>query len=99
MNLHLARRLYGVKESALGPAHRLRGNAFGPTTEQFNAFTHHFQMLDLDGIAVKNPKIELVRNLQLGSEQLIIGMTLLSKLHLYVAYKERKLYITLANQH
>lgn len=97
MSLDLARRLYGVKESELGRPHHLRGNAFGPSTKQFKAFAHHFQMLNLDGIAVKNPKIELIRNLELGTEQLIIGMSLLSKLHLYVAYREKVLYITLAN--
>ncbi|MBV9692184.1 MAG: hypothetical protein JO261_00650 [Alphaproteobacteria bacterium] len=32
-------------------------------------------------------------------EEFILGMNVLSKLHVYIAYKERKIYITPVDQH
>lgn len=98
MNLDLARRLYHIEDTALGPLSPLPHDAFGRETDKPKAYRYRFTKLDLDGIAVKNPEIDLIPNLTLGSEQLIIGMSVLDKLHLYIAYKERKLYMTLANQ-
>ena len=39
----------------------------------------------------------LIRNRTPGLPDLIIGMNVLSEMHVYIAYKERKLYITAAN--
>jgi predicted aspartyl protease len=39
------------------------------------------------------------RQSRLNTAELLLGMNVLSKLHLYVAYKERKIYLTAANAH
>jgi hypothetical protein len=42
----------------------------------------------------QRPTGSLVREIESGTPELILGMSVLSKLHVYVAYKERKVYIT-----
>ncbi len=65
-------------------------------------------MLDLSGVTIKNPILTLRPDLapqttktgsHLSSDvvqppDMLIGMNILSHLHVYIAYKERKLYIT-----
>jgi predicted aspartyl protease len=63
------------------------------------SYTYPFKTLDLQGIAVQNPKIILMPD-KLGDPdqpELTIGMSILRKLHLYVAYGEKKLYVTAAD--
>jgi len=43
------------------------------------------------------PTGSLIREVDTGLPQLILGMSVLSKLHVYIASKERKLYITAAD--
>ncbi len=72
-------------------------------------YRHRFKTLTLEGITISNPLMRLIPNM-LPEEQVtgtrvirdhgstlppvIIGMNILSKLHVYIAMKERKLYIT-----
>lgn len=65
-----------------------------------------FKTLTLAGLTVNNPDILLVRQLQsddfrIGSPKMrfLIGMSVLRQLHMYIAYKERVLYVTGANAH
>jgi hypothetical protein len=46
-------------------------------------------------------KIDLdpVYKTRLNTTQALLGMNILSKLHLYIAYRERKIYLTAANAH
>ena len=62
-------------------------------------YSYPFKMLDFDGVAVTNPKIAVVADdfLKGLNVDLIIGIGIMSKLRLYVAYEEEKLYITPAN--
>ena len=74
-------------------------------------WTHHFKSLSLAGIAVTNPQVDIIpdnRKVSLtGSslswqvsninEPMLLGMNVLRHLHLYIAYKEKKLYITPAS--
>jgi predicted aspartyl protease len=75
-------------------------------------YRRRFKTLTFEGVTVANPMLELEPNLvssgvraspRTGSllprdtAPLVLGMSTLSKLHVYIAYKERKLYITAAN--
>lgn len=94
MNLTVARRRFGLTETAAD-----NGSA-----------THQFKSLELDGLVVENPSVRLVPDrmaeampFDLGGvtsetrralPDVIIGQNVLGKLHLYIAYRERKLYVT-----
>jgi predicted aspartyl protease len=80
-------------------------------------YRHTFKSLDFEGIAVANPVVDIIPDLEHGrigrppptgtrindpaAEQglpdMMIGMDILRHLHLYIAYKEQKLYITPAS--
>jgi hypothetical protein len=76
-------------------------------------YRRRFGSLTFEGVAVNSPTVVLrpdltPRNLPTGRaralygvfqapEDLIVGMSVLRRLHAYIAYKERKLYITAAN--
>ena len=43
--------------------------------------------------------IDAIYGVKLDQDQLILGMNVLSKLHLFISYKEKKLYLTAADAH
>jgi predicted aspartyl protease len=71
--------------------------------------THIFRALSFAGVAVSNPRLVMlpdlihgkISNAGAGAESrmpdVILGMDILRHLHLYIAYKEQKLYITPAD--
>lgn len=70
------------------------------------ASTYPFKSLTLEGVAVNNPDIVLISRERAkifaknwGEPKLIIGMGILRRLHLYIAYREKKLYLTPASAH
>ena len=95
MTLKRAKELLGVKDDApdLKPAPdvKLKGAD--------KVYSYPLKSLDLGGVVVRNPNIVLYRdNLDsFGMPDILLGMTVLSKLHIYIAYKEKMLYITAAN--
>ncbi|MEI9993129.1 MAG: pepsin/retropepsin-like aspartic protease family protein [Rhizomicrobium sp.] len=77
------------------------------------AYAHRFQSLEIEGLTISNPVIEILPNVRyskMGVEeswywrthggdndyQLILGMRQLKQLHVYIAYKEKMLYISAA---
>ncbi|HEY2033927.1 MAG TPA: hypothetical protein VGH02_09610, partial [Rhizomicrobium sp.] len=64
-----------------------------------------FKTLSLNGLTVNHPDILLISNSEsdvLGgnaSPKMLIGLSILSKLHLYIAYGEHNLYVTPADAH
>lgn len=88
------------------------GALFGSPTARI--YHHRFKTLDIGGIAVGNPSVEIIPDLMknklehappIGTRfsdddeqdslpDLTIGMSVLSRLHLYIAYTEGKLYVT-----
>jgi len=94
-----ARRIFDIDEKSPGVK---------PLGEH-GVYKYAFKTLTMKGdsegvtITVQNPDIELVPDKTSGmtySEPLIIlGMGILRQLHLYVAYKEKKLYVTPASAH
>jgi predicted aspartyl protease len=93
MNLTVARRQFGVTDPI-----------------ETGEAIHQFKSLDLEGIRVQNPNVRLMPDniarampFDLGGvtsdtrqalPELIIGQNILGKLHVYIAYRERKLYVT-----
>ena len=59
--------------------------------------------MSFGGVEVSNPDITLIpdRKAQLGPQapDLILGIGILRQLHLYIAYREKKLYLTAASVH
>jgi predicted aspartyl protease len=68
--------------------------------DRFKEFDYPFKTLSLDGLTVNNPHITVMSDELLPSGlgyDLTLGISFLRQLHLYIAYKEEKLYITPAD--
>jgi predicted aspartyl protease len=95
MSLEAARRVFGIdeKDPKLAPAPAFSGRAFH----------YPFARLTFQDIVVENPDLILVpdsvSHLTAGVPKLILGMGILRQLHMYIAYKEKKLYATAASAH
>ena len=65
----------------------------------YKRYDYPFKLLDFDGVAVGNPRLQIVSDNYLPGRDidLIVGVSILRRLHLYIAYGEEKLYITPAN--
>jgi predicted aspartyl protease len=67
------------------------------------SYGYTFKGLTFGGVTVTNPKIRLDpyarTQISAQSRQMIIGMNVLRQLHLYIAYRERMLYVTGASAH
>ncbi len=67
-------------------------------TGQYQIYTYPFQSLELDRVAMKHPPIAIVSDnfaKGLGAD-LLLGVDFLRHTHLYIAYGEKRLYITAA---
>ncbi len=67
--------------------------------DRYKEYDYPFKTLSLDGLTVNNPQITIMSNEMLAGMEnnLVLGISFLRQLHLYVAYKEEKLYITPAD--
>jgi predicted aspartyl protease len=96
MSLEFAKLIFGIdgNDPKLIPA---KGE------DSARAFHYPFSKLTMNDIAVQNPDIVLVSDsvshLFDGRTKLILGMGILRQLHLYIAYREKKLYVTAASAH
>ncbi|HVZ27019.1 MAG TPA: aspartyl protease family protein [Rhizomicrobium sp.] len=64
---------------------------------KFKEYSYPFKILDLGGITVKNPRVTIMSDEMLGGglgREMTLGVSFLRQLHMYIAYKERKLYLT-----
>lgn len=94
-----ARDLYGWDEKTADlkvTAHRNDGSP--------SVYHYPFKSLSFSGVSVSNPDIALISSQGLGDRglpksQLILGMDSLRQLHLYIAYKEKAIYVTAAGAH
>jgi predicted aspartyl protease len=62
-------------------------------------FSYTFKTLTFEGVTVNNPKV-IFESDTLSKDhkgEMLLGMDVLNKLHLFIAYKERMLYITAAD--
>jgi predicted aspartyl protease len=77
--------------------------ATSKNNSNFKVYSHKFKTLSFEGITVQNPKIDIITDREFSNgdirrvdkiSDVIIGMNVLKHLHLYIAYKEKKLYIS-----
>ncbi|MBV9045142.1 MAG: aspartyl protease family protein, partial [Alphaproteobacteria bacterium] len=94
MRLEYAMSAYGLKQSDLKP--------YSDTTDT-GVFKYPFKSLTIGGVTVSNPDVVLVPNAAWGrfntGPDLILGMGVLRQLHLYIAYKQKRLFVTSASAH
>lgn len=57
-------------------------------------YHYPFSTLSLEGVSISHPDIDIVPDLQTGGIPLILGAATLRQLRLYIAYKEKALYVT-----
>jgi hypothetical protein len=94
ISLETVKSLFDLKED--DP--RLKPSANSDGTDN----TYPFKILSMEGVRVDNPDLHLVPNEVSklpGFPKLVLGLNVLRHLHLYIAYKERKLYVTPASAH
>jgi predicted aspartyl protease len=86
-----ARQFLGIFEN--NPSLKPRGTVSvnGMNTLVLN---YPFRTLRFGDVTVNNPRIEIVADEVWGENDLLLGVGILRQLHLYIAYKEKKLYIT-----
>lgn len=110
LNLRVAEDRFGVdlKSPDVQPLGQLGNNASAKTyrkrfaTMSFEGVTVTNPVIDLipdkqtGAFGEDRPTGSLIHQADRGLPDLIVGMSVLSKLHMYVAYKERKVYITAA---
>jgi predicted aspartyl protease len=105
-NMPDAQRLFGIK--ATDPDLVKVGQLAGAYTA--NIYSRKFKTMTFEGVTINNPELVLMpdfmtspnRQAPTGSlihearstPAVVLGMSVLSRLHLYIAYKERKVYIT-----
>jgi hypothetical protein len=75
------------------PALKSRGNIpiYGITAPVYN---FPFGNLNFGDIKVSHPQIQIVADKVLDQDELVLGIGILRQLHLYIAYKEKKMYVT-----
>jgi predicted aspartyl protease len=95
LSMQSARRLFDIGEDSSDV--KMASQVTGASGSQLKAYTYPFKTLIMGGLTVANPRIELTEGsnfLGHNSASILLGMDVLSKLHLYIAYHEQKLYIS-----
>ena len=91
INMSLAARL-GVDEK--NPLTKLRGNNMRVNGMAGAIYNYPFKTLSFGAVTVNNPQIQIVSDKVWTENRLLLGVGILRQLHLYIAYKEKKLYVT-----
>ncbi|MGH6828433.1 MAG: hypothetical protein ACREFW_05955 [Rhizomicrobium sp.] len=95
VDIEAAKRVAGLWSSAY--LARYTYGVWDYPSKSVSAYTYPFNTITIGGMSVANPPIELTQGRNfLGNDfaSLLLGTDLLSHFHLYIAYRERKLYIT-----
>jgi predicted aspartyl protease len=87
ISMHAAKQI-GISENS--PDLKLAaGNA------KYKMYDYPFKLMDFNGVSVSTPRIQVVTDGFLPADMdVLVGISLLRRLHLYIAYGEEKLYIT-----
>jgi hypothetical protein len=59
-------------------------------------YNYPFQALTFGNVTVNHPHVEIVSDPVWSEDDLLLGIGILRQLHFYIAYREKKLYITQA---
>jgi predicted aspartyl protease len=91
MSMRLAKSI-GIAEKS--PDLKLRPGSL--PTDTYKMYSYPFRALEFEGVSVRNPNIIIASNeFTTGlTGDLILGVGILRQLHLYIAYEEKKLYVT-----
>lgn len=85
MTIERARALFGIEDT-------------DPRLKKINSSEsgYAFSNISFEGISVQNPEIYLVpqKDIAKAAPELLLGASILRQLHLYIAYKEKALYVT-----
>lgn len=95
ISMQAAARMFGLDVSS--PNVRDAGKLAGGSGGEVKSYSYPFKTLTMGGVTADNPRIRLSegRNfLENDFASLLLGMDVLRQLHLYIAYREGKLYIT-----
>jgi predicted aspartyl protease len=92
LSLETAETLFGLSESSLTP---VRGSVNNTINK---IYFQKFKQLGFGSIEINNPSFMLISDtdskLPAAAPKMLIGMDILRHLHLYIAYREQKLYVT-----
>lgn len=93
MDMHLAETEFGLTPQSPNMERLSAADDPAPT------YRHTFKTLQFGGVTVNNVPVLLIpRDKSKVSIDLIIGMREINRLHLFIAYKERMLYVTAAGE-
>ena len=99
LDFRVAKDVFGIDEQ--NPNLKSLGTHGLNTVVAVPAYQYPFQTLTFEGVAIQHPDIEIVKypdsdRLDSG---LTLGISVLRQLHLYIAYREKMLYVTPAEAH
>ena len=82
-------------------AYRVQGNSILRVLIKAHTYKFPFAKLALEGVEIRNPNIELLgrRTFLDDQDSMILGMNVLTKLHIYISSRENALYVTSADAH
>ncbi len=60
---------------------------------------HTFKSIDFGGLTIERPSILVLADSNLHGYQLLIGMPILKKMHLYISYRDKLAYVTRSDKH
>jgi predicted aspartyl protease len=94
LKLSTAKSMFGVDETSQG------AEKAGVSREMGQVYRYPFKKLELAGMSFVNPPVLLFGDSNPGAEtferKILLGRHELSKLHLFISYKERQIYATAA---
>lgn len=95
LDLDIALSLFDLKTGSEGM------QRIGSPSDSDPSYRYPFKTLTFEGVTVNNPAIVLVpvEKSHFEKRRMLLGIGVLSQLHLYIAYKERMLYVTPASAH
>ena len=92
--------LFGLNEKS--PGMEKAGASEGGHGSIVEEYAYPFKSLTMGGVTVSNPVVKIgeAENLLKGNQaKMLLGLSVIRRLHMFIAYKEGKLYITGANAH
>lgn len=94
ITLGMAKELFGIDEK--DPKLTFVSNVRVNGTAAAALYRYPFAALNLEGVVVQNPSIDILagKRFEAGDNQMILGIKTLRQLHMYIAYKEKKIYFT-----
>lgn len=87
LDISVAKKQFGLSEKTMTST----GHAYWAAGKKTESYSSKFNSLSLGGIEIQNTDIEVT---DMGSQDMILGMTHLKKLRMFVAYSQGKIFAT-----